>query len=209
MNSKNKSARLVIIALLGFFCTSGVIAQDSSRIFFTSSVGLLVPASNFSNAYQRSLALNSGIEYKFKKDYFVQFILDFNAVKYNQQIKDRNSNFLFQNTNSSVLLVGVNLGKNISLTPSKKFSASPYLGIGYANIGEPRLTVDNNKGIVLQNVTRMQGIYARGGVRIMYRTKSKMLQTVFVDPSFWRSNVSVQESTAQAFSFLVGTRIGF
>lgn len=209
MNSENKYARLVLIALLGFLCTSGVLAQDSSRIFFTSSVGLLAPVSNFSNAYQRSLALNSGIEYQLKKNYFVQFILDFNAVKYNQQVKDINSNYLFQNTNSSVLLAGLNLGKNIYFNHTKKIFASPYFGIGYANIGEPRLTVDNDKGIISQNVTRMQGLYARGGLRLLYQTKSKILQTIFIDPSYWSANITVQESTAQAFSFLVGTRIGF
>jgi hypothetical protein len=209
MNSKNKSIQLATITLIVFCCASSVLAQDSSRIFFTSSVGLLVPTSNFSNAYQRSLALNSGIEYKFKKDYFVQFNLDFNAVKYNQQVKDKNSNFLFQNTNSSLLLAGFNLGKNISLSPSKKLFASPYLGIGYANIGEPRLTVDSNQGIISQNVTRMQGLYAKGGFRVLYQTKSKILQTIFIDPSYWTSNVDVQQSIAQAFSLLVGTRIGF
>lgn len=209
MNSKHKSTQFIIIVMLCFSFTSGVLAQDSSRIFFTSSVGLLVPTSNFSNAYQQSLALNSGIEYKLKKEYFVQFILDFNAVKYSQQIKDKNSSFLFQDTNSSVLLAGFNFGKNISLIQSKKIFTSLYLGIGYVNIGEPRLTVDSNRGIISQNVTRMQGLYARGGFRVLYQTKSKILQTIFIDPSYWTSNVDVQQSTAQAFSFLVGTRIGF
>lgn len=204
-----ENLRRVLFIIIFFSCSCSAIAQDSTKVFFTSSIGLLVPTSNFTKAYKQSLALNSGIEYKLKYQFFVQFVLDFNAVKYSQQIKDKNSNFLFQNTNSSVLLAGFNFGKNISLVQSQRFLISPYLGVGYANIGEPRLSIDSNRGIISQNVTRMQGIYSKAGLRILYNTKSKLLQTLYFDASYWRANITVQESTAQALSFLVGTRIGF
>ena len=197
------------IALILSVCFRVAKAQDSSRIFFTSSAGFVVPQSTFARAYQNSLAFNSGIEYRLKKHYFIQFVLDFNAVKYNQQIKDKNSNFLFQNTNSSLLLAGLSVGKDFSLTHSGRLTVSPYVGAGYANIGEPRLTVNNATGIIYQNVTRMKGAFARTGLRLLYDTRSKIFQRLYFDVSYWTSNVQVQESKAQALAFLVGTRIGF
>jgi hypothetical protein len=184
-------------------------AQDTSKIFFTTSVGLLNPVSSFSNAYKNSLALNSGIEYKFSKHYFAQFVLDFNAVKYSQQVKDASSAYLFQNTSSSVFLAGINVGINFPIIPSGKLFVSPYVGAGYANIGEPRLSVDAGSGIINQEVTRMQGLFTRGGSRVAYSTNSKILQTIYVDASFWSANISVQDSRPKAFSFLIGTRFGF
>jgi hypothetical protein len=190
------------------FCAS-VAAQDTTKIFFTTSIGLLNPVSSFSHAYQNSLALNSGIEYRFSKHYFAQFVLDYNAVKYSQKVKDGSSAYLFHNTSSSVFLAGFNIGKNISLINSGKLFVSPYVGIGYANIGEPRLLVDNTNGIINQQVTRMQGVFERVGARLAYNTKSKVLQTIYVDASYWSANINVQDSRPKAFSFLIGTRFGF
>lgn len=195
-----------------FICSSfffGVKAQDSSRIYFTTSVGLFLPVSKFAAAYKNSLALNSGIEYKLNCNYFTQLVLDFNAVKYDQQFKDNNSNYLFQRTNSSVFLAGINIGRNIIITHSGDFFISPYLGIGYANIGEPRLTVNNNTGIIQQQVTRMEGVFTREGLRSGYSTKSKILQTIYLDVSYWAADINVQQSRARALSLLIGTRIGF
>lgn len=184
-------------------------AQDTSKVFFTTSVGLLNPVSSFSNAYQNSLALNSGIEYRFSKDYFAQLVLDFNAVKYSQQVKDASSAYLFQKTSSSVFLAGINVGRNFPLIPSGKLFVSPYAGIGYANIGEPRLMVDNANSVINQQVTRMKGIFGRVGSRLAYNTKSKILQTIYVDAAYWSANINVQQSRPKAFSFLIGTRFGF
>jgi hypothetical protein len=184
-------------------------AQDTSKIFFTTSVGLLNPVSSFSSAYQNSLALNSGIEYRLSKHYFAQFVLDFNAVKYNQQVKDKSSAYLFRNTSSSVFLAGINVGRNFPLLNSGKLFLSPYVGIGYANVGEPRLSVDSRNNIISQEVTRMQGVFGRGGSRIAFNTKSKVLQTIYFDASYWSANITVQDSRPKAFSFLIGTRFGF
>lgn len=184
-------------------------AQDTSRVYFITSVGLLVPVSTFSNAYQNSFALNSGIEYRFSKFFYTQFVLDFNAVNYNQQLTDNNSAYLFQNTNSSLFLAGINVGRNISITKKGVLFVSPYLGAGYINIGEPRLMVDNTTNIIKQQVTRMHGVFAKQGLRLGVVTKSKLLQTLYVDASNWYSSVKVQQSTAKALSIFVGTRFGF
>lgn len=206
-----KNLLLLGITLTLFICINigQVNAQDTSKIFFTTSVGLLNPISTFSNAYKKSLALNSGVEYKLNKSYFAQLVLDFNAVSYSQQIKDESSAYLFQNTSSSVFLVGANVGRNFNLTNSQKLFVSPYLGLGYANIGEPRLKVDNVSGIINQQVTRMTGIFGRTGLRLAYKTPSKLLQTIFLDASYWAASINIQQSRPKAFSFLVGTRIGF
>ena len=202
----HKHTLLIIAFLSGLVTISN--AQDSSKFYFTTAVGILAPVSSFSKAYENSLALNSGIEYQFSKHYFAQFVLDFNAVRYNQQVKDGNSSYLFQHTSSSIFLAGFNLGRNISISNSGKFFASPYVGFGYANIGEPRVTLKST-GIVEQQVTRMVGIYAKQGVRVGYRTSSKILQTLYIDLAYLLANIHVQESRPSAFSFLVGTRFGF
>lgn len=208
-NMKRSTTFITVLYLLLNYAPSSVKAQDSSKIFFTTAVGLLNPVSSFSNAYKNSLALNSGIEYKINRHYFAQFVLDFNAVNYSQQLKDASSAFLFQQTTSSVFLAGFNIGRNFPLLSSGKIFVSPYVGIGYANIGEPRLVVDNANGIINQQVTRMKGVFGRGGTRFGYNTKSKILQTIYVDASYWTANITVQESRPTAFSFLIGTRVGF
>ena len=200
--------RLLLLLAFFFGSYSFLRAQDTSRFFFTTAVGLFNPVSNFSKAYENSLALNSGFEYQFSRHYFAQFVLDFNAVKYNQQIKDINSAYLFQHTNSSIFLAGLNLGRNFSISKSGKLFASPYVGFGYANIGEPRLTIKNSN-IIEQVVTRMAGVYTKQGVRLGYSTPSKILQTLYIDIAYLSANIHVQNSSPKALSFLVGTRFGF
>ena len=87
---------LIVFFLLSAFTTK-MKAQDSSKIYFTTSVGLVSPVAGFAESYKASLALNSGIEYKINRSLYAQFVLDFNAVKYDQQLKDINSAYLFQN----------------------------------------------------------------------------------------------------------------
>ncbi len=200
--------KIVLVIAVNLICIVGK-SQDTSKLFFTTSVGLFSPVSKFANAYKPSLALNSGIEYKFKKNYFLQFVLDFNAVNYNQQVKDASSNYLFQNTSSSVFLVGFNVGRNININKPGTLFFSPYIGLGYANIGEPRLTVNNTTNVITQEVTRMNGLFTRCGLRLAFNTKSKLLQTVYIDASYWTANINVQDSKPQALSILVGTRFGF
>ncbi|WP_462254463.1 hypothetical protein [Ferruginibacter sp.] len=184
-------------------------AQDSTHFYFTTSAGLLVPVNNFSNAYQTSLALNSGVEYKINHSLFAQFVLDFNAVKYSQRYQDDNSTYLFQKTNSSIFLAGFNFGKNFSFSKISRLFSSVYTGAGYVNIGEPRLNVNLNNNIVEQSVKRMPGVFVKSGLRLGYKTSSSFLQTIYIDGSYWTTNITVQQSKAQAVSLYIGTRIGF
>ncbi len=184
-----------------------LMAQDSSRLSFSTSAGMLFPISNFAKSYKNSIALNSGIEYKLNKFYFVQFVFDFNAIKYNQQIKDVNSDYLFQKTNSSVLLAGINLGRNFYLNKKSTVYLSPYIGMGYVNIGEPRLQLDTTNKIINQNVTRMQGLFTRQGIRFSIKTKFKALQTIYFDGSYWASKIKIQNSTPKAVTFVVGSKM--
>ncbi|HET9056949.1 MAG TPA: hypothetical protein VFN30_08900 [Chitinophagaceae bacterium] len=208
MKKLNGSKILLIVSFI-ILSSTIVRAQDTSKIYFVTAAGSLFPVSSFSNAYKNSLALNSGIEFKISKHYFTQFVLDFNAINYDQQIKDGTSPYLFQHTSSSVFLAGLNFGRNISITKSGKLFVSPYFGLGYANIGEPRLTVNNSTGIIEQAVSRMTGIYLREGLRLGYQTRSKVLQTIYVDVSRWSANITVQDSRPRAFTVLIGTRFGF
>lgn len=204
-----RTAKCIVLIIILISCSMTLPAQDSSKLYFTTAAGVFVPRSTFAHAYQNSVAINSGIEYRFRKYYFTQFILDFNAVKYNQQIKDIHSDYLFQHTNSSVFLIGFNVGRNIAIIKSDKLFLSPYVGVGYANIGEPRLTVNSATGIVLQEVTRMQGVYLKEGLRFGFNTSSKVLQTLYIDAAFWSANIEVQNSKPKALSVVIGTRVGF
>jgi hypothetical protein len=195
--------------ILFLFGVTYLQAQDSSKIYLTTSIGLLVPAKKFANAYSTSLALNSGIEYKIGSLLFAQFEIDFNAVKYNQQYKDNGSGYLFQKTNSSFFLAGFNFGKNILFGKTGKLFSSVYIGTGYINIGEPRLTVNLTTNVIEQQVNRTKGVFGKTGIRLGYKTASKFLQTIYADGSYWFTNLTVQQSKAQAFSVYIGTRIGF
>lgn len=184
-------------------------AQDSTKIFIVSSAGIIIPTGGFENAYKKSLALNSGLEYRLKKGFFLLGKFDFNAVKYNQQIIDNNSKFLFQNTSSTILQIGLNIGKEISLSSTKIWRLSPYLGIGYINIGEPRLDVDNSKNIITLKTARMQNIFGRVGVRFMKSSKAPKKPSLFCDFSYWNSPIEIQKHKAMALNLQFGTRIAF
>jgi hypothetical protein len=203
-----KKPKLLLIAL--FLLTIKIQAQQKeSKIAITSSVGLLIPQSKFAKSYSTSLAFNSGIEYSLKKGFFIQGVIDFNSVKYSQQVREGIDDFLFQKTNSSVFLLGLNLGNNIPLTHSKRFFLAPYLGLGYLNIGEPRLSINNQDKVITQSVRRMQSIYYKGGLRFLINTNTKALQTIYLDVSSWKSPIEIQSSKAQAWSVFGGTKIPF
>ncbi len=196
------------IFLIRCFTITGF-SQDTGRVYFTTSVGLLSPVASFAKAYKTSLALNSGIEYRINRTLFAQIVLDFNAVKYNQQLIDDRSDYLFQKTNSSIFLAGINIGNNFSFRKKSPFFSSLYAGTGYVNIGEPRLIVKTTSNIIEQEVRRMSGVFAKGGLRLGFKTTSKLLQTIYLDGSYWITNLKIQQARAEAFSLYIGTRFGF
>jgi hypothetical protein len=182
-------------------------AQENGKIFFTTSFGLINAQGKFGNAFKSTLAFNSGVELAMKKNWFGQVVFDFNALQYDQQVKDENSPFLFQNTNSSLLLLGLNGGKNIPFKNPKWF-ISFYGGGGYLNVGEPRVTVDLISNIARQDVARESNIFGRVGSRLAYKTKSNFFQTLYLDASYWASPAKVQDGRVNGFSFYIGTRFG-
>jgi hypothetical protein len=82
-------------------------------------------------------------------------------------------------------------------------------GIGYINIGEPRLFVDNSSQIIRQQVIRMQGLFAKFGTRFSYKTHLKAIQNLFFDVSYCNTDLVIQESKPQALTLVFGTKIGF
>lgn len=201
-----KKIRLAFV-ITGIVFSSAISAQESGKLFFTTAFGLINPQGKFGNAVQSTLAFNSGVELSLKKNWFAQAVFDFNALKYDQQIRDASSPFLFQNTNSSLLLLGLNGGKNIYFKNPKWF-ISLYGGGGYLNVGEPRVTVDLTSNIAKQDVARESNVFARGGSRLAYKTKSSFFQTIYLDVSYWASPAKVQDGRVNGFSFYVGTRFG-
>jgi hypothetical protein len=182
-------------------------AQDSSKIFFTTAIGLIDAQGKFGNAFKSSIAFNSGIEITYKKDWYAQLVLDFNALKYDQQFRDAESPLLFQNTNSSLLLIGLNAGRNIQLKSPKWFT-SVYAGGGYMNLGEPRVIVDAVTDVAKQESIRENNIFGRVGSRIGYRTKSKFFQTLYIDGSYFFSPAKIQGGKVNGISLFLGTRFG-
>lgn len=199
--------RIIIIFLLFILTYHAVQAQQSGKVLFTTSVGVINGQGNFGRAFKSTVAFNSGVELTMKKDWFGQFVFDFNALKYDQQFRDASSPFLFQNTNSSLLLLGINGGKNFYFT-NKKWFTSLYTGVGYLNIGEPRITINNSLNLAKQDNVRKNSVFGRIGTRLAHITKSTFFQTVYIDASYWASPAKVQEGKVNGLSFYLGTRFG-
>src|SRR5687768_2166769 len=126
-----------LIPVLFLITGNALMAQDSSKIFVTTGAGIIKSPGQVGKVLHPSIAFNSGIELVGKRNWLLQGTLDFNSLKYNQKVKEDGSPYLFQNTNSSLVMVAVNGGKNFPFAHNKWF-ASAYLGGGYLNIGEPR-----------------------------------------------------------------------
>jgi hypothetical protein len=202
--NKILAMKKLIIATLFTLAIQTINAQDSSKIFFTTGVGFLKPNNKLNNILRPAVAFNSAIELKNKAQWFVQGTLDFNTLKYDQQVLDKESEFLFQNTNSSLLMLGVNGGKTFHLT--ERWFISGYIGGGFINIGQPRADVVA-ENVIKQTVVRSSNIFGRTGSRLTYDTRSKLLHSLYVDVNWWASPVKVQNISLNGFGFFVGTRM--
>ncbi|WP_276500339.1 hypothetical protein [Terrimonas pollutisoli] len=180
-------------------------AQDSSKVFVTTGAGIIKSPGALSHVLHPSIAFNSGLELVNKKGWFAQGTVDFNSLKYNQRIKEDGSPYLFKNTSSSLIMLAINGGKNFYWNERKWF-ASLYTGAGYLNIGEPRLLQDNETTI-RQEVSRKGSVFGKAGTRIAYKTKLKLLQTIYFDGSYWRSPLTVQGSKLSGVSLFLGLRM--
>jgi hypothetical protein len=195
----------ISILYFSFFAPVAANAQDSSRIFVTTGAGIIKSPGPVGKVFHPSIAFNSGIELVGKRNWYLQGTLDFNTLKYNQQKKEDGSPYLFQNTNSSLVMIAVNGGKNFPFGNQKWF-ASTYLGGGYLNIGEPRL-INVTENTIRQEVSRKGGVFGKAGTRIGYKTKIKFLQTIYFDGAFWASPLKAQGSKLNGFSFFLGARM--
>jgi hypothetical protein len=184
---------------------SGLMGQDSTKFTIFSGVGMINGQGEFGKSIKPSLGFNSGIELKLKHQLFCQFSIDFNSLKYNQQKLDTHSPYLFRNTSSNVLMLGVNIGYNLN-KPTDKWLASIYLGSGFLNISEPRITL-NNSNTIVQATYNQANIFGRTGARIGYKTKSAFFQTLYTDFCYWASPATVQGGKVQGISLLIGTRV--
>lgn len=196
----------IIIAICLLFITkeSKVHAQDSSKIFFTTGIGYLLPNVKLNRVLQSSVVLNSGIELTIKKNLFLQLTLDVNTLKYNQQIPDAESSHLLQNSNSPLVMLAANAGKNFIL--ANRWFLSTYIGGGYINIGEPRATVSTGN-IVKQSLVRNGNIFGRAGSKLKFNTNTKLLHVIYIDVNWWTSPIKVQNAPVSGFGFFIGTRM--
>lgn len=194
-----------ILLLLPVFGVQKSMAQDGKRTFVTTGVGIIKSPGPVGKVIHPSIAFNSGIELAGKKNWYLQGTLDFNTLKYNQQVKEDGSPYLFQNTSSSLVMIAVNGGKNYPFK-NKQWFASTYLGAGYLNIGEPRL-VNVSENTIRQEISRKGSVFGKAGTRIAYKTTIKFLQTIYFDAAYWASPLTVQQSKLNGFSFFLGVRM--
>jgi hypothetical protein len=188
-----------------FLIPLNIKAQDSTKFYIFSGVGVINGQGEFGKSIKPSLGFNSGLELKLKHQLFCQFSIDFNSLKYNQQKLDTYSPYLFQNTSINLLLLGINLGYNFN-KPTDKWLASIYLGSGFLNISEPRITL-NNASTIVESTLSQANIFGRTGARFGYKTKSAFFQTLYLDLGYWTSPATVQGGNVQGISILIGTRV--
>lgn len=180
--------------------------ETHQGIHLTTGVGINKIQGELGNTFRSTVAFNSGFEKGFSNNWFGQLEVNFNTLKYDQRKTDANSAYLFQNTSSSLFMIGVNFGRDFNFGGSKWF-ASPYVGTGYINIGEPRLQFHEPTGIIRQDVIRKSGVLGKGGGRVGYRTKSKLLQTLYLDGSYWTSSLKVNSFSFRSISVFIGIRM--
>src|SRR5688572_12279330 len=201
----NRKLNFALLAI-GIMALNNSFAQEHNTIHLTTGVGVNKIQGVLGNTFKSTLAFNSGFEKAFSKNQYAQIEVNFNSLKYDQQVKDANSPFLFQNTNSSFLMIGINWGRDFRFGKSPWFS-SLYGGSGYLNIGEPRIIVDEVNNIVKQKAIRKGGVLGKGGGRIGVNTKSGLFQTLYVDGSWFTSTLKTQGEIFRSVSVFIGMRM--
>jgi hypothetical protein len=181
-------------------------AQEDKNIHLTTGIGINSIQGSLSNTFRSSIAFNSGFEKSFSKHWYGQAEVAFNSLKYDQQVKDENSPYLFQNTSSSFFQVGVNWGYNFYFGKSPLF-ASLYGGSGFLSLGKPRITVDDQNQVVTQSIIRGNGAFGKAGGRIAASTKSSLLHTIYLDGSWLTSTVKTEGSTFRNVAVFLGIRM--
>ena len=180
--------------------------QENNDLHLTTGVGINEVLGDLGKTFRSTIAFNSGFERSFRENWYGQLELNFNSLKYDQKVKDGNSPYLFQNTNSSLFMIGVNCGRDFKFNKSPWFT-STYVGSGYLNIGKPRVNLDETNNIVTQSVVRKSGIIGRAGGRIGINTNSALLQTLYLDGSYLTSSLKADGSVFRSISIFVGMKM--
>lgn len=201
--------KMIPPAILFLIMSGSLFAQKSkeqSGIQLNTGAGINKIQGPLGKTFRSTVAFNSGFEKSIRNNWYGQLEVNFNSLKYDQQKKDSNSDYLFQNTNSSLFMAGLNIGKDFHWGNTGWFN-SIYTGTGYINIGEPRISLDLINNIITQSVVRRAGILGKGGTRIGYTTKSKLLQTIYIDGSYWISTLKTNDKAVRSISVFLGIRM--
>ncbi|HET9744551.1 MAG TPA: hypothetical protein VFP97_02495 [Chitinophagaceae bacterium] len=180
--------------------------EEDKSLHLTTGVGVNEVAGELGKAFRSTIAFNSGFERPFGKKWYAQLEFNFNSLRYDQKVKDENSPYLFQNTNSSLFMIGLNWGRDFKFNNSPWFT-SAYLGSGYLNIGKPRVNLDEINNIITQSVVRKSGIIGRAGGRVGIKTNSALLQTLYFDGSYLTSSLKADGSVFRSISIFVGMKM--
>jgi hypothetical protein len=181
-------------------------AQHDNKLHLTTGIGINNIQGKLKNTFRSTVAFNSGFERSFGKQVYGQIEASFNTLKYDQQVKDDNSPYLFQNTSSSFFMIGTNWGYDFHLGKSPLFT-SLYAGTGFLSLGKPRVTIDEVNNIVIQKMIRRNGIFGKAGGRIGLNTGSNTFHTLYLDGSWMTSSVKSEGSTFRNVAVFIGMRM--
>ena len=197
----------VVIALaIGNVFQNPVSAQQDNSLHLTTGVGINEVLGELGKTFRSTVAFNSGFEKSISKKWYGQVEFNFNSLRYDQRVKDENSPYLFQNTNSSLFMIGVNWGRDFKFNSSPWFS-SAYIGSGYLNIGKPRVNLDEVNNIITQSVVRKSGVIGRLGGRFGVKTKSAFFQTLYLDGSYLTSSIKADGNIFRSVSVFLGMKM--
>ena len=196
----------IVAFAIGQVALNPVYAQHDNNLHLTTGVGINEVLGDLGKTFRSTIAFNSGFERSFGKNWYGQLEFNFNSLRYDQKVKDENSPYLFQNTNSSLFMIGVNWGRDFKFNSSPWFT-SAYVGSGYLNLGKPRVNLDEANNIVTQSVVRKGGIIGRAGGRVGIKTNSALLQTLYLDGSYLTSSLKADGSVFKSLSIFIGMKM--
>lgn len=198
----------ILFAALLFSVTINITAnaQHDKNLHLTTGIGLNSIQGKLKNTFRSTVAFNSGFEKSFAKHWYGQLEVNFNSLKYDQQAKDANSPYIFQNTSSSFFQVSFNWGYDFHFKKSPLF-ASLYTGSGFLSLGKPRINIDEVNNIATQTIIRGNGIFGRGGGRFGVNTRSALFQTIYFDGSWLTSSVKTEGTRFKNIAVFIGMRM--
>lgn len=181
-------------------------AQYDNKLHLNTGIGINNIQGKLKNTFGSTIAFNSGFERSFDKHLYGQIEVSLNTLKYDQQVKDDNSPYLFQNTTTSFFMIGTNWGYDFHLCRSQWFT-SLYGGTGFLTLGKPRVTIDEVNNVAIQKIIRVNGFFGKAGGRIGLNTGSNTFHTLYIDGSWMTSTVKSEGSTFRNVAVFIGMRM--